>query len=91
MVPIEIAGLMLAAAAGGAINAVADGGTLVTFPTLLFFGTPAIVANATSTLALMLGTSGSLYGYRRHLKSVKPWLTRFVPVSIIGGWLGHAC
>ena len=46
----EILGLMIAAAAGGAINAVAGGGTLVTFPALLLFGTPPIIANATSTL-----------------------------------------
>ena len=84
----EIICLVLAAAAGGAINAVAGGGTLVTFPALLFFGTPAIVANATSTLALVIGTSGSIYGYRRHLPSVRPWLGRFVPISIAGGLLG---
>jgi uncharacterized membrane protein YfcA len=88
MSPIEIVGLMLAAAAGGAINAVAGGGTLVTFPTLLLFGTPATVANATSTLALVIGTSGSLYGYRRHFGRVRHWLWRFTPVSLLGGWLG---
>jgi len=84
----EILGLMLAAAAGGAINAVAGGGTLVTFPTLLFFGTPPVVANATSTLALVVGTSGGIYGYRKHLDPVKPWLWRFVPISLIGGFIG---
>src|SRR2546425_9464914 len=84
----EIVGLLLAAAAGGAINAVAGGGTLVTFPTLLFFGTPPITANATSTLALVIGTSGSLYGYRQHLAAVKHWLWRFVPVSVLGGLIG---
>jgi uncharacterized membrane protein YfcA len=84
----EIVGLVLAGAAGGAINAVAGGGTLLTFPTLLFFGTPPVIANATSTLALVVGTSGSLYGYRRHLSAVRPWLCRFVPVSILGGLIG---
>ena len=84
----EILGLMLAAAAGGAINAVAGGGTLVTFPALLFFGTPPIIANATSTLALVIGTSGGIYGYRRHLGPVRPWLWRFVPVSMVGGLIG---
>jgi uncharacterized membrane protein YfcA len=84
----EIIALLLAAAAGGAINAVAGGGTLVTFPTLLFFRTPAIVANATSTLALVLGTSGSLYGYRQHIAPVRTWLWRFVPVSLVGGAIG---
>src|SRR5260370_24115689 len=84
----EIVGLVCAAAAGGAINAVAGGGTLVTFPTLLLFNTPPVVANATSTLALVVGTSGGIYGYRHHLEAVKPWLWRFVPVSLLGGFLG---
>ena len=52
MTATEILGLFAAAMAAGAINAVAGGGTLVTFPTLLFFGTGPIIANATSTLAL---------------------------------------
>ncbi|MGO8677738.1 MAG: sulfite exporter TauE/SafE family protein [Limisphaerales bacterium] len=84
----EICGLALAAAAGGAINAVAGGGTLVTFPTLLFFGVNPIIANATSTLALVIGTSGGIYGYRRHLDAVKTWLWRFVPISLLGGLIG---
>src|SRR3974377_911373 len=84
----ETAGLLVAAMAGGAINAVAGGGTLVTFPTLLFFGTPPIIANATSTLALVVGTSGGIYGYRKHLEPVRPWLWRFAPVSIAGGMIG---
>ncbi len=88
MSTLEIVCLLIAAAAGGAINAVAGGGTMVTFPTLLFFGTPPVVANATSTLALFLGTSGGIYGYRKHLNPVKPWLTRFVPVSLVGGAIG---
>ena len=66
----------------------AGGGTLVTFPTLLFFGTPAVIANATSTLALSIGTGGSVYGYRKHLDTVKVWLWRFVPVSVLGGLIG---
>jgi uncharacterized membrane protein YfcA len=84
----EMVGLALSGAAAGAINAVAGGGTLVTFPTLLFFGTPPLAANATSTLALVIGTAGSVYGYRGHFEPVKPWLWRFVPVSILGGLIG---
>lgn len=87
---VEIMCLAGSAAAAGVINAIAGGGTLVTFPTLLFFGTAPIVANASSTLALVLGTGGSVYGYRRHLDSVKPWLWRFVPASILGGLIGSA-
>lgn len=88
MTAIEILGLVLAAAAGGAINAVAGGGTLVTFPALLLFGTPPIIANATSTLALVLGTSGSIYGYRQHLQPMRSWLWHFAPLSMLGGLIG---
>ena len=84
----EIIALFLAAAAAGVINAVAGGGTLVTFPVLLLFGTPPVIANATSTLALFIGTAGSIFGYRRHLSEVQPWLRRFLPVSLLGGLIG---
>lgn len=84
----EAIALASAAAAAGGINAVAGGGTLVTFPTLLAFGTPSIVANATSTLALVIGTSGSVFGFRRHLPAVKKLLWCFLPPSIVGGWIG---
>src|SRR3954465_9387566 len=88
MSPAEIAGLSAAAIVAGAMNAVAGGGTLITFPTLLFFGTSPIAANATSTLALMIGTAGSLFGYREHVRATRAWLWRFLPVSLIGGLLG---
>lgn len=84
----EILSLLCAATAAGAINAVAGGGTILTFPTLLAVGTPAVVANATSTVALVLGTSGSVYGFRRHMASIRGWLWRFVPVSLLGGLIG---
>jgi hypothetical protein len=85
---LEILALTAAATAAGVINAVAGGGTLVTFPTLLFCGTAPIIANATSTLALVIGTAGSIFGFRQQYAAVKPWLGRFVPVSMIGGFLG---
>src|SRR5688572_14775009 len=88
MTGLEITGLLASAAAAGLINAVAGGGTLVTFPTLLAFGTAAKVANATSTFALVIGTFGGVAGYRRQLAAVKPWLWRFIPPSILGGWIG---
>src|SRR5262245_38335939 len=85
---IEIFILAAAAGAAGMINAVAGGGTLITFPALLFFGTPPLTANATSTLALVFGTAGSVYGFRRQIGSVKTWLKRFLPVSLLGGLAG---
>jgi uncharacterized membrane protein YfcA len=84
----EVFALAAAAAAAGAINAVAGGGTLITFPTLILCGTAEIAANATSTLALVIGTAGSIFGFRQQIAAVKPWLGRFIPVSLLGGLLG---
>ena len=85
---IEVIILTAAGAAAGAVNAVAGGGTLITFPALLLCHTSAIVANATNTLALVLGMGGSMYGYRRQFGAIKPWLKRFAGVSFLGGLLG---
>src|SRR5262245_16401154 len=80
--------LVAAAGAAGMVNAVAGGGTLITFPVLLLLDTPPIMANATSTLALMIGTSGSVFGFRRQISATKSWLIRFAPVSVLGGLVG---
>jgi hypothetical protein len=85
---IEILSLFCAAGAAGAINAVAGGGTLITFPVLILFGVPPVIANATSTLSLVLGIPGSLYGFRSQVAEVRPWFATFVPASIAGGFLG---
>jgi len=85
---LEILALAAAAGAAGVINAIAGGGTLITFPALVFFGTAEKVANATSTLALVVGTGGSIFGFRHQVAAVKPWLARFIPVSLLGGLLG---
>ena len=80
--------VVIAAAVGGAINAIAGGGTLITFPALVGLGVPAIVANATSTVALWPGALGSLYGYRDELAGARSWATRFAMPSLVGGLLG---
>jgi hypothetical protein len=85
---IEAVALAASALTAGAINSMAGGGTLITFPVLLLFGTPPLVANATSTLGLFLGMGGSFYGYRRQMDAVRIWLRYFLPVSVIGGLLG---
>jgi len=84
----EIVILFATACVAGAMNSVAGGGTILTFPALLAFGMPSIQANATSTLALLAGIVGSLYGYRTHLPAARRWLKTFAPVSIAGGLLG---
>jgi hypothetical protein len=82
--------LILAASAfgAGAMNAMAGGGTLLTFPTLVFLGMPAITANATSTVALLPGSAASMAGYRKEIAAHRGWLrTLFLP-SLLGGVLG---
>jgi uncharacterized protein len=86
--PLQLFFAALAAAAGGAVNAIAGGGTLITFPTLLALGIPPIVANATSTVALWPGTVGSMWGYRRELEGARTWAVRFAIPSLAGGMLG---
>jgi uncharacterized membrane protein YfcA len=70
------------------MNAIAGGGTILTYPTLLFLGESAITANATSTVALWPGAASSMYGYRREVAEHRDWLkTLFLP-SLLGGALG---
>lgn len=76
------------AAIAGAINSVAGGGTLVSFPMLVWTGVPHIVANATNTLAMTPGAAGSVVGYRRELATIpRKYLVLMAP-SVIGSLLG---
>lgn len=70
------------------INSVAGGGTLVSFPALIFLGLSPVTANATSTVAIWPGTLGGILGYRRELRSVRPALLALVVPSVIGGIAG---
>lgn len=77
-----------AAFLAGAINSVAGGGTLVSFPTLIWLGLNSVAANATSTVAIWPGTVGSMWGYRRELRTTAPRLFSLVIPSLIGGLAG---
>jgi uncharacterized membrane protein YfcA len=80
---------MLAASAGaGVMNAVAGGGTLLTFPVLVLLGQPAIQANATSTVALLPGAAASMAGYRREIATHREWLKTLLLPSLAGGAIG---
>jgi hypothetical protein len=79
-----------AAFAAGAVNSIAGGGTLLTFPVLIWLGLDPKVANATSTVALWPGLLGGVWGYRRELEKVKHFLLPLGITSIIGGTAG-AC
>jgi uncharacterized protein len=77
-----------AAFLAGAINSVAGGGTLVTFPTLIWLGLSSVTANATSTVAMWPGLVGSMWGYRRELRSSEPRMLALVGPSLVGGIAG---
>ena len=85
---IEVISLFAAASAAGAINAIAGGGTLITFPVLILFGVPPVIANATSTLSLVVGVFGGFLGFRKLIAEIRPWLPAFLPISLLGGWIG---
>lgn len=82
------AAVFAASVLGGAVNAVAAGGILLTFPVLVAVGLSPLVATATSTLALWPGNLSSVVGYRRELAGARSWAIRFAAPSIAGGALG---
>jgi uncharacterized membrane protein YfcA len=84
----HLAAAVAAAFVAGAINAVAGGGTNVSFPALVWLGLPPVVANATSAVALWPGSLAGAWGYRRPLRRARPaWFWLIAP-SVIGGALG---
>ncbi len=85
---VEFVLVGLAAAAAGAVNAIAGGGTLITFPTLNALGIPAVAASITNTVALTPGYLGATWAQRQDLKGQERRLWFLVPASIIGGILG---
>ena len=78
----------LAALAAGAVNALAGGGTLITFPMLTFLGVPAVAANVTNTVALCPGYFGGTLAQLHDLKGQSRRLWLIVPASIVGGVAG---
>jgi hypothetical protein len=80
--------LAVSAAAAGVVNAVAGGGTLLTFPALLATGVPAVVANATNTVALFPGQLASSFAYRSHIAEERQRALLLAVPSLLGGILG---
>ena len=79
--------LCLSAAAAGAVNSVAGGGTLLSFPPLLRL-MDAVNANATSTVALMPGSLAGGFGYRKEVRECRALILRLIIPSILGGAVG---
>jgi uncharacterized membrane protein YfcA len=83
--------IAVAAFAAGAVNALAGGGTLLTFPVLTAAGVPAVMANVTNAVALCPGYFGGTLAQRKDLAGQRARLRRLLPLGalggIVGGWL----
>jgi uncharacterized membrane protein YfcA len=88
LTPAELALATLAAVAAGATNALAGGGTLITFPTLTALGLPAVAANVTNTLAVAPGALGGLFAQRAELRGQAARVVRLAAVGLLGGLVG---
>ena len=88
MTAIDLLLALAAALSAGFINAVAGGGTLVTFPTLIALGLPPVVANVTNTVALTPGYIAGIFGQRKDFAQQKKRLYGIIPLSIVGGIAG---
>lgn len=88
--PVDAAFLGLAAIAGGAVNALAGGGTLVTFPALVASGLSPLAANVTSTVAMAPGYLGASLAQRADLAAERRFLSRALPAALLGGAAGAA-
>ncbi len=84
----EFALLLLAGMAAGTINTLVGSGTLITFPTLLAFGYPPVVANISNNIGLVPGGVSGTVGYRAELKGQGRRLRVLVPMSLLGSVTG---
>jgi uncharacterized membrane protein YfcA len=84
----EAIGIFLAGLAAGTINTVVGSGTLITFPTLLFFGYPPLTANMSNNIGLVGGGVTGSWGYRHELVGAGPAIRRLLPMSLAGGITG---
>lgn len=84
----EIVLILLAGFAAGGINAIVGSGTLVTFPTLVAFGYPPVVATMSNAVGLVAGGVSGTWGYRRELRGQWDRLKWQLPASLLGAGLG---
>jgi len=78
----------VAAAVGGALNAVAGGGSFLTLPSLILAGVAPVTANATSTLALWPASVSSTFAYRGDIRTSRRWMVVLGLTSVAGGLAG---
>jgi uncharacterized membrane protein YfcA len=85
---LELILVAIAGVAGGLVNALAGGGTLITFPVLVAAGISPVAANITNTVALSPGYLGATFGQAKDLEGQKQRLRLLFPASVIGGLIG---
>jgi uncharacterized membrane protein YfcA len=85
---IDLVLVGLAGAAAGALNALAGGGTLITFPALTALGIPAVAANLTSTVAIWPGYLGATLAQSGDLRGQRGRLWVYLPAAVVGGVIG---
>ena len=88
MTPVEIVGILAAGVAAGTINTIVGSGSLITFPALLAFGYPPVVANVTNTIGLAPGNASGAYGYRHQLRGQGRRIVELGAVALLGGVTG---
>jgi uncharacterized protein len=88
--PGEALAILGAGLASGAVNAVVGSGSLITFPTLLAFGIPPIVANVSNNIGQVPGNVSGAIGYRRELSGQRPRLVRLGVIAAVGSAGGAA-
>jgi uncharacterized membrane protein YfcA len=86
MTPYLVIGI--AAFVAGAINSIAGGGTLISFPALMYIGVPPVMANATNTVAIWPGSFAGVLGFREDIKKLQRWLLWLMIPSLFGGLAG---
>ena len=90
MGPAEAVAILGAGVAAGAVNAVVGSGSLITFPTLLAFGFPPVVANVSNNVGLVSGNVSGAVGYRRELAGQRARLSRLGVIAAAGSVAGAA-
>lgn len=88
MSAFEIFAILLAGVGAGAINAAVGSGTLITFPVLLSFGFPPVVATISNAIGLVPGSVSGTWGYRRELSGQRRRVLQLVPASLLGALTG---
>jgi uncharacterized protein len=86
--PAEALAILAAGTAAGGVNAIVGSGSLITFPTLLAFGFPPVIANVSNNIGLVPGNMSGGFGYRRELAGQRARLVRLGVAAVVGAVAG---